>query len=232
MSEARHRFHEELVRLEGDGLATLDLVLAQLDRTIEALEYQDIELGQIIVERAHDLHTRCAEVHQGLLSLLALQAPVAGELRIVAAVLHLITHARRMGAQCVSVARLLPMAGHDPPVRRRILERTLAMGRFSRAEVLQCKRAFAERDVAMARDLLERDREVNGLNREIFRLAIEAGEDSDTREWAMIMILVARAFERVGDNAVDVGEQATFVATGQFGEFSRVAGAARAAPAG
>ena len=82
------------------------------------------------------------------------------------------------------------------------------------------RRSFAERDVEMARDLLERDREVNRLNREIFRLAIDAGEDSDTREWAMIMTLVARAFERVGDNAVDIGEQTTFVATGRFRAFS------------
>jgi phosphate transport system protein len=220
MTEARRTFRAELVRLEADGLSTLDLVLVQLDRTIEALEFQDIELGQIVVNASHELHKRCADVHHGLLSLLALQAPVAGELRIVAALLHLIKHAQRMGAQCVSIARLLPMAGHDPPVRQQILERTLAMGRYARAEVLQCRRAFAERNVEMAHDLLERDREVNRLNREIFRLAIDAGDDSDTREWAMIMTLVARAFERVGDNAVDIGEQTTFVATGQFREFS------------
>jgi phosphate transport system protein len=229
MSEGRRAFHQQLQRLEADGLGTLDLVLAQLDRTLEALETQDIELGQIVVDRAHELHVTCADVHAGLLALLALQAPVAGELRIVAAVLHLLKHAQRMGAQCVSIARLLPLAGHDPPVRRQILRRTLAMGRHARAEVLQARRAFAERDVAMAQDLLERDREVNRLNREIFRLAIDAGDDADTREWAMIMALAARALERVGDNAVDVGEQATFVATGRLRAFPDMAAAVRAA---
>ncbi len=225
MSKTRSSFHEQLARREADGLATLDSVLVQLDRTIEALEFQDIELGQLVVDASHDLHVQCADVHHGLLSLLALQAPVAGELRTVAAVLHLIKHAQRMGAQCVAIARLLPMAGHDPPVRRQILDRTLAMGRYARAEVLQARRSFAERDVEMARDLLERDREVNRLNREIFRLAIDAGDDCDTREWAMLMTLVARAFERVGDNAVDIGEQTTFVATGRFRAFSAAPGA-------
>jgi len=223
MSAPRSQFRNELARLEADGLATLDLVLRQLDWTIEALEHQDIELGQIVADARRDLNARCLDVHHGLLSLLALQAPVAGDLRLVAALLHVIKRAERMGAQCVAIAELLPIAGHEPPVQREILERTLAMGRFARAEVVQCKRSFAERNVAMAEDLVARDREVNRLNREIFRLAIEAGHDADTREWAMIMTLVARAFERVGDNAVDIGEQTAFVATGRFREFSDAA---------
>jgi phosphate transport system protein len=220
MSETRSHFRSELARLERDALGTLDLVLAQLDRTIEALEHQDIELGQIVADASQTLNDRCADVHQGLLSLLALQAPVAGDLRLVAALLHVIKHAQRMGSQCVTIARLLPIVGHEPPVQREILDRTIAMGRFARAEVVQCSRAFAERNVAMAEDLVARDRAVNRLNREIFRLAIELGDDADTREWAMMMTLAARAFERVGDNAVDVGEQTAFVASGLFREFS------------
>ena len=94
------------------------------------------------------------------------------------------------------------------------------MGKAARAEVVQCKRAFAERNVAMAEDLVERDRDVNRLNREVFRIAVDVGDDIDTREWAMTMILVARAFERIGDNAVDIGEQTAFVVTGLFREFT------------
>jgi phosphate transport system protein len=85
---------------------------------------------------------------------------------------------------------------------------------------VQAKRAFAERDVALAEDLVRPDQEINSLNREIFQLAIEVGTDVDTREWAMHMTLVARALERVGDNAVDIGEQTAFVVTGLFREFS------------
>ena len=67
---------------------------------------------------------------------------------------------------------------------------------------------------------MRQDREINRLNREIFRMALEIGDDHDTREWAMHMILVARALERIGDNAVDIGEQVVFVVTGLFSEFS------------
>jgi phosphate transport system protein len=220
MSDARRNFHNELHELEVRAVVAVDLVLTAIDRVVEALEHQDVELAQVVIDDDRLIDCGYAEVHRGVLSLLALQAPVASDLRLVAALLHVVRSVERMGGQCVSVAKLIPLSGHEPPVRREILDRVLTMGRFARAEVVQCKRAFAERNVAMAEDLVTRDREVNRLNREIFRLAVEAGDDPDTREWAMTMALVARAFERIGDNAIDVGEQTAFVVTGQFREFS------------
>jgi phosphate transport system protein len=86
--------------------------------------------------------------------------------------------------------------------------------------VALCRRSFAERDLALAEDLVRSDREINRLNREIFQLAVAAGGDADVREWAMTMTMVARAFERIGDNAVDIGEQTAFIVTGLFREFS------------
>ncbi|MCA1677760.1 MAG: phosphate signaling complex protein PhoU [Actinobacteria bacterium] len=216
----RQHFQEQLSALEASALSGLDLVLEQLDRVVEALEHQDVELAEIVIADDDRLDGRYLEVHQGILSLLALQAPVAGDLRLVAALLHVIKHVERMGDQCVNVAKLIPLSGHEPPVREEILTKIIQMGQFARAEVVQCKRSFAERDVPMAEDLVTRDRDINRLNREIFRLAIEAGDDADVREWAMLMTLVARAFERVGDNAVDIGEQTAFVVTGLFREFS------------
>ena len=216
----RQHFQHALAELEDSALGGLDLVLEQLDRVVEALEHQDVELAQFVIADDDRLDGRYMEVHQGILSLLALQAPVAGDLRLVAALLHVIKHVERMGDQCVNVAKLIPLSGHEPPVQSEILKRLVQMGHFARAEVVQCKRCFAERNVPMAEDLVARDRDINRLNREIFRLAIEAGDDVDVREWAMIMTLVARAFERIGDNAVDIGEQTAFVVTGLFREFS------------
>ena len=216
----RQHFQSELSALERSALGGLDLVLEQLDRVLEALAHQDVELAEIIIADDDRLDGRYLEVHQGILSLLALQAPVAGDLRLVAALLHMIKHVERMGDQCANVAKLIPLSGHEPPVQEEILSKILQMGQFARAEVVQCKRSFAERDVPMAEDLVARDRDINRLNREIFRLAIEAGDDVEVREWAMIMTLVARAFERIGDNAVDIGEQTAFVVTGLFREFS------------
>jgi phosphate transport system protein len=220
MSVGRAHFQDDLGDLQARSLAMFDLVLTALDRVIEALEHQDIELAQIVIDEDEVIDVTYVELHHAILSLLTLQAPVAGDLRRLAALLHIIRYAERMGAQCVSIAKLIPLSGHEPPVRHEILERVVNMGRHARCEVVQCRRAFADGNVAMAEDLVKRDREVNLLNRQIFKLAIDAGDDADTREWAMTMTLVARAFERVGDNAVDVGEQTAFVATGLFREFA------------
>jgi phosphate transport system protein len=218
--ELRQRFRDELSSLEAHTLGALDLVTMQIDRSLEALEHQDVELAEMIVADDDRLDGRFLEVHQGILSLLALQAPVAGDLRLVAALLHTIKHIERMGDQCVNIAKLIPITGWEPPVDDQLLTTILRMGRQARSEVVQCKRAFTERDVALAEDLVRQDREINRANREVFRRAIDIGDDPDTREWAMTMVMVARAYERVGDNAVDIGEQVAFVVSGLFREFS------------
>jgi len=218
--ELRRHFREELVAVEQQALGGLDMVVGQIDRCLEALEHQDVELAALVIADDDRLDGRYLEVHQGVLSLLALQSPVAGDLRIVAALLHTIKHFERMGDQCVNIAKLIPLTGHEPPVQREILERVLRMGRAARDEVTLSRRAFAERDVRLAEALVVQDREINALNREIFSLAVALGTDEDTREWAMTMTMVARAFERIGDNAVDVGEQTAFIVTGLFREFS------------
>jgi phosphate transport system protein len=217
---ARLHFQDELRALEEQALGALDLVVVSLDRTLEALEHQDIELASIVVNDDDRIDGRYLEVHQGILSLLALQAPVASDLRTVAALLHVIKHAERMGDQCVNVAKVMPLVGHDPPSDPELLERIFKMGRLARSEVAQAKQAFTLRDVSLAQDLVRQDEEINALNREVFRRAVEIGTDEDRREWAMTMMLVARALERIGDNAVDIGEQVAFVVTGLFREFS------------
>jgi phosphate transport system protein len=216
----RLHFQDELQRLEASALGGLDMVVGQLDRVLESLEHRDIELAQFVIHDDDRLDGRYLEVHQGVLSLLALQAPVAGDLRLVAALLHIIKNMERMGDQCVNIAKLIPLAGYDPPVREEVLDRVMRMGRAARSETTQAKTCFANRDAQLAEDLVRQDREINRLNREVFALAIEVGDDVDTREWAMHMVMIARALERVGDNAVDIGEQTAFVVTGLFREFS------------
>jgi|HubBroStandDraft_2_1064218.scaffolds.fasta_scaffold04412_7 phosphate transport system protein len=219
-AQGRAHFQAQLRELEENALGGLDLIVEQLDRVLESLHHQDVELAQMVIADDDRVDGRYLEVHQGILSLLALQAPVAGDLRLVAALLHMIKHIERMGDQCVNIAKLIPLSGHEPPVHREMLDALAKMGAFARSEVIQSKAAFAARDVGLAEDLVRQDREINRLNRDIFRLAIEIGDDPDTREWAMHMTLVARALERIGDNAVDIGEQVAFVVTGLFREFS------------
>jgi len=158
-------------------------------------------------------------VHQSLITLLATQSPVATDLRLISALLHVLKSIERMGDQCVNVCKVIPLTGNYAPADPEMVELILKMGTHTRTLIVQAKRAFEDRDVEMARDLVRRDDAVDELNRECFHLALQIGDDADKREWAMTMLLAARAIERVGDNAVDIGEQVAFVVTGLFREF-------------
>lgn len=218
-NSVRIQYQDELERLEARALEGLDLVAAQLERAIEAVEHQDSELAELVIASDDVIDGRYLEVHQSILTLLATQAPVATDLRLISALLHLMKSVERMGDQSVNIAKVIPLAGHEPPADSRILRDIVTMGKQVQTQITQSKRAFSDRDVEMARDLVRQDDVVDNLNKEIFRIALEIGDDHDRREWAMTMILVARAIERVGDNAVDIGEQVAFVVTGLFREF-------------
>src|SRR6059058_426920 len=138
-----------MAELEAAALGAIDLVVEQLDRTLEALEHQDVELASFVIADDDRIDGRYLEVHQGVLSLLALQAPVAGDLRLVAALLHVIKHIERMGDQCVNIAKLIPLSGYEPPVHEEVLQTLGRMGACARSEVAQCKAAFSGRDVGL-----------------------------------------------------------------------------------
>jgi phosphate transport system protein len=219
MTEVRTAYREELQNLEDQALGGVDLAGAALARTVEALEQQDIELAAWVVADDDRIDGRYLEVHQGILSLLARQAPVATDLRLVAALLHLIRLVERMGDQCVNICKLLPLEGHEPPRDDVMVAQLVSMGRQVIAQVKHARMCFQHRDVELAEDLVRQDDVVDNLNREVFARAIEIGDDPDRREWAMHMVLVARALERVGDMSVDIGEHTAFVVTGLFREF-------------
>jgi phosphate transport system protein len=217
--QTRLHYQEELGALEVRALGGLDLVVQSLDRTLEAVEHQDIELSQIVVADDDRIDGRYLEVHQAILTLLATQAPVATDLRLISALLHVMHSIERMGDQCVNISKVIPLTGHDAPVHADMVDRILRMGKQARAMISQAKKAFEDRNVDVARDLVRQDDLIDDLNKECFRIAVQVGEDQDSREWAMTMMLVARAIERIGDNAVDIGEQVAFVVTGLFREF-------------
>lgn len=220
VEELRHQFHENLRELERQTLGGLELVIQQLDRALESLGYQDVELAGMVVADDDRIDGRYLEVHQGILSLLARQAPVAGDLRIVAALLHTLRCIERMGDQCVNIAKLVPLSGHECPKDKDVLDLIERMGQLARSQVVEAKEAFANRNTDLARDLLRQDSEINRLNREIFRRAVDVGDNVELREWAMFMVLAARCLERIGDNTVDIAEQVVFVVTGLFREFA------------
>jgi phosphate transport system protein len=219
VEETRIHYGEELEALEVSALGGLELVSAALGRTLEAVEQQDVELAQLVIADDDRIDGRYLEVHQALITLLATQSPVATDLRLISSLLHVLKNVERMGDQCVNVCKLIPLTGNEPPADEQMVTLIVTMGKQTRTLISQAKRAFEERNVEMARDLVRQDDVVDNLNRDCFRLALELGDDPDVREWAMTMLLAARAIERIGDNAVDIGEQVAFVVTGLFREF-------------
>jgi phosphate transport system protein len=218
--DLRPSFHQELAALEEQALGALDIALEQIDNVLVALARHDGPLAKLVIADDDRVDGRYLETHQAILSLLARQTPVAGDLRLVAALLHLILHVERIGDQCVNIAKLIVLSGDEAQLQGELLELLGRMGAIARSLVAQCQTAFRDRDLPLAIDLLRHDDEISKLNRQIFRAALDVGEDPEAREWATYMVLVARAVERIADNAVDIGEQVAFVVTGLFQEFS------------
>src|SRR3954452_12750118 len=150
MAISRTAYQEELSTLEEQTLTGIELARHALERTLEAVEHQDIELASQVIADDDRIDGRYLEVHQGILSLLARQAPVATDLRLVAALLHLIRHVERMGDQCVNICKLLPLSGQDAPRQDEVVCRLVEMGTLVRSEVIQARQAFELRDVELA----------------------------------------------------------------------------------
>lgn len=219
MQETRHQFRESLTDLECQTLDGLEMAIEQLDRALESVSNQDVELAGTVVGDDDRIDRRYLEIHQGVLSLIARQGPVAGDLRIVAALLHIIRCVERIGDQCANIAKLVRLSEHEAPKDKGILDTIQRMGQLARAQASQAKEAFATRNLTLAQDLVGLNGEINRLNREIINRAVEIGDDLEVREWAMFMILVARCLERIAGNTIDIAEQTVFVVTGLFREF-------------
>jgi phosphate transport system protein len=140
MLETRHQFHESLTELEQQTLGGLDLVAEQLDRALESVSDQNVELAEIVVADDDRIDGRYLEVHQGVLSLLACQTPVAGDLRIVAALLQVIRCVERMGDQCANIGKLVRLSGYDAPKNKDIVDAIERMGQVARSQVSQATR--------------------------------------------------------------------------------------------
>jgi phosphate transport system protein len=213
---SRIRYQRELRRLQDTVVEQLGVVAGQLALTIEALERGDDAVAAEVIRRDYEVDRRYAELQDDLVGLLARQAPVAGDLRKVTALLHVSRMVERMGDQCVNVAKLVPIAGPVPSGAEDFRGCLLDMGRHAHAAVRRAATALRGWDVELAAGLAETDRDVNELNRACFTQAIELGATESARKWGTAMILVARAFERIGDNAVDIGAHVRLAATGTY----------------
>jgi phosphate transport system protein len=215
----RKSFHEQLAEAEARVVDATGLVLRQLDLTLRALETKDLALADVVISGDEPVDECYMDIERRILTLLATQAPVASDLRLVSAMLHINIHLERVADLCTNIAKLVKLTA-DLPFFSDIVQELVEMGRQAHKMLDTSIQAFVKRDLDMALALPEMDESIDRLNRNLFKkVAQRFAGDEDEVEWGSRMVLVSRQLERMGDHAVDIGEQVAFMITGEFREF-------------
>ncbi|HEY8723232.1 MAG TPA: phosphate signaling complex protein PhoU [Gaiellaceae bacterium] len=216
----RLSFTEELAQLEASLQEEGDLVLRALRSSLNALARGDQELADEVISFDDKVDARYMQIEEGVQSLLARQTPVAADLRLVLAVLRVNLHLERMADYCVTVAKLTKLMGNlnvtDDAISRSIED----MGQRAEQMIRVALDAFATRDAKKAETLVDLDELIDRANRNATEDVLSLGDSPEEREYGLRMLVVSRCVERIGDHAVDIGEQVVYLVTGEFREFS------------
>jgi phosphate transport system protein len=215
----RVTLQQELDQLQAALQEEGDLVLRAVRGSISALRDSDPELADEVIAFDDEVDGVYLSIEQGIESLLARQTPVAVDLRLVLAMLHSNLHLERMADLCVTVAKLTKLA-HGLPPDETLIEAFDEMGSRAEEMIRVALDAFTNQDVAEAESLVELDELIDNTNRRLVKYVLELGGDPERREWGLRMIIVSRCLERIGDHAVDIGEQVAYLVTGEFREFT------------
>ncbi len=215
---ARIEYQHSLDALEASLQEQGSVVLRALRGAVSALESQDTELCDEVIAFDDEIDSRYHRIERLVEGILAQQSPVATDLRLVLAVLHDSIHLERIGDQCVTVGKLTKLASGLEPWHD-LAEGLREMGERAEEMVRIALDSFATRDIERARSLVELDELIDRTNRRVADKVLALAHEPGSQEWGMRMIIVARCIERVGDNAVDIGEQTAFLVTGEFHEF-------------
>ena len=223
----RLSFQEELAQLEAALQEEGALVLRALRSALNALARSDVELADEVIAFDDEIDSRYVAIDEGVQSLLARQTPVAIDLRLVLAVLRVNLHLERMADYCVTTAKLTKLVDELSVEDRSILTSLEDMGQRAEEMIRVALDAFASRDVEKAESLTELDELIDRANRRAVEDVLSLGDAVDEREYGLRMLVVSRCIERIGDHAVDIGEQVAYLVTGEFREFTDASDRAR-----
>ena len=196
-----------------------ELAAASVQNAVEAVIQHDDAGAQRVIDGDDEIDQIYLELDRRMLSLLALQAPVAADLRLISVVIHSSLHLERVGDQAVNVAKMQQVT-RDLPANETILQQIGEMGHIVVEMVRVAMDALRRRDLELSLRLPRMDDPVDRLNRNMHFEVAKLADEPRALEWGMHMNLAARALERVGDNAVDIGEQVAFLVSGEFREFT------------
>jgi phosphate transport system protein len=219
VAAVRHRFHEELDALEVEIVALGDLAERQVAEAVEALVRRDPDLADRVIAADDEADEHYLSVERRVLELLARQTPVASDLRLVSAILHINLHLERVADMGVNIAKIA-LATMAWPSNQTVLLHLQEMADAAGTMLRTALAAFVRRDLKLCRALPRMDDPVDRLNRGMYREVAALASDPSMLEWGIHMNVVSRQLERVADHAVDIGEQVAFLLTGEFREFT------------
>jgi phosphate transport system protein len=215
--ETRTVFHKQLREIQDDILAMGSMVSKAISRSIEALKNRDLEQAQQIIDDDRKVNEKRYEIEEKCIELIATQQPMASDLRIIVAVLNIVSEVERIGDYAEGIAKIAIMIGDEPPLKPlidipRMAEQTVDMLRRSLD-------AFINRDAEAARQISAEDDTIDQLYDQVFReLLTFMAEDPKTITRATRLIWVAHNLERAADRVTNICERVVFVVTGKMEE--------------
>ena len=218
----REHFATELAQLQADLLMLGELVSQATCQAVEALLKRDHALATQVIEGDQEINRRRFEWEERALQLLATQNPVAGDLRLIAAGMHLVDELERMGDHAKGIARISQLIGEAPLISQEIP--LAAMVEVTSDLLKQALIAFTNRDAKLAEAVGLRDDEIdtlyNQIAAELFELMFA---DRDNIQQANQLLWAAHNLERIGDRITNICERVIFVSTGHLVEIPGMA---------
>jgi phosphate transport system protein len=215
--ETRTTFHKKLSEIQDDVLTIGSMVEKAISRSIEALKNRDLTLAHQIIADDQKINQKRFDIEEKCIQLIATQQPMASDLRIIVAVLNIITELERIGDHAEGIAKIAVEIGDEPPLKPlidipRMAEKTNEMLRRSLG-------AFVNRDAESAIKIAAEDDEVDNLYNQVFReLLVFMMDDPKTITRATRLIWVAHNLERSADRVTNICERVVFVVTGKMEE--------------
>jgi phosphate transport system protein len=213
----RETYQRQIRELQDEVLVMGSMVEKALERSMQALKQRDIELAKQVVADDRLIDKKRFTIEQQALELLALQAPMASDLRIMLATLNIITDLERIGDHAEGNAKICLMIGNEPPLKPlidlpRMNEKVIDMLHRSLS-------ALITHDAETARSIVPEDDEIDNLYDQVFReLLVFMMEDPRTITRATRLLWVAHNLERTGDRVTNICERVVFMVTGKMEE--------------
>ncbi len=209
----------ELQQIEAQLQQMGQRVLSVVQGAMKALEGRDEELAGEVIAFDDEVDQHFLSIEHQIQSLLALQTPVARDLRLLLAMLHINLLLERSADGCVTVAKLSRLVSDAEPDPA-LVEVLTEMGERAEEMLRVALDSFSRRDLAGAESLVELDELIDRANRRFVERLVDVMAAPDLREWGLRMVVIARTIERIGDRAVDIGEQTAYLLTAEFREFT------------